>query len=353
MVAALALGGCGGSKAIVPSSGIGVSPTAPSTTSVTSREQSPEQTQRGYLSGASNGVLFIQWTRTGGTVTGTFSEAYIDPSSPTQVQTESDSFTGIISGSSVTLNLGDVHWTGTLNGSTLILNHSASDGSIMTSTFQPATVAEYDANVLATHRHANQNAANQKQQQQANNVQILDNEASGVTSAISNLSGAVSSLSSDVPAGASTLTGERSDVATAYHDLQVTRSASTDEVCGDADTTQGDADTVQGDVDTEQGDDDTFNGDLQSVMSDVSQLRSDNAQFRHNLAVVGNYTPAGTPDAQAVSRAILSAQAAEAQGERTLASDMQTAKQLLQQANSYSTQSSGCLHPARGVIEMS
>ena len=60
----------------------------------------------GYLDSSSSLALFVQMTRNGGRLAGTISGAYISPSDPGQVQTAHSSFTGIASGSSVTLTFG-------------------------------------------------------------------------------------------------------------------------------------------------------------------------------------------------------------------------------------------------------
>jgi hypothetical protein len=175
-------------------------------------------------------------------------------------------------------------------------------------------------------------------QQQAATETALDGEASSVATDLFNLTGEVDTLRSDVPDGAQTLAGERTDVQTGYHDLQLTNSTTKDRICGDADITRGDADTVQGDVDTQQGDDDTFSGDYRSVAYAISILEADDGQFRHDLAVVGDYTPGGAPSARAIAAAVTAARAAVTQGHSTLAADLATAKQLLQKANRYATQ---------------
>src|SRR6516225_8332629 len=73
----------------------------------------------GYLAHASNGLLFLQWTRAGESVTGSIAASYVDPSDPTKVVNDSTSFTGTVSGESVTLNVVPstsfaATWNGTL-----------------------------------------------------------------------------------------------------------------------------------------------------------------------------------------------------------------------------------------------
>src|SRR5262249_59615601 len=58
----------------------------------------------GYLAQDPGDVTFVQWTRTGDSLTGTITISVEDPSSGT-VQSQDLPFTGTISGSSVTLTL--------------------------------------------------------------------------------------------------------------------------------------------------------------------------------------------------------------------------------------------------------
>ncbi len=71
---------------------------------------------------------------------------------PTTMRSGSDAFTGTVSGGSVTLTfpegLGAVQtWVGSLSGNTLTLSFTSSDGSIEVDTYQPGTVADYNAAV--------------------------------------------------------------------------------------------------------------------------------------------------------------------------------------------------------------
>src|SRR5437763_960168 len=92
---AVVLTGCGRGNTASP----------PATTTTPPSQPASASSQHGFLATASNGALFIQWTRTGDTVRGTLSESYTSQSDPTQAQSESHSFAGVISGSSVTLTL--------------------------------------------------------------------------------------------------------------------------------------------------------------------------------------------------------------------------------------------------------
>ena len=131
----------------------------------------------GLLASPSNGVLFIQWTRTGETVRGTVSEAYTNLNDPTHPTVESHSFSGVISGHSVTLTLDDgTNWNGTLSGKDVTLSLPANDGTLQPFTFSPGTVTEYNAALAQVQARAQAAAQTQtEEQQQTNNEQTLDN----------------------------------------------------------------------------------------------------------------------------------------------------------------------------------
>lgn len=120
----------------------------------------PAESQPGFFAQASNGVIFIQWTRTGNSVAGTLSESYTTSPNRSQTTNESDSFTGIINGTSITLTLNTgENWNGTLTGSGVTLSYAASGGTLHTFAFSPSTVADYNAAVTAIQQAANRAAA--------------------------------------------------------------------------------------------------------------------------------------------------------------------------------------------------
>jgi len=170
---------------------------------------------------------------------------------------------------------------------------------------------------------------------QADNQNALDGEAATIATDFFNLRGELDTLDADVPDGAQALAGERLHVQTVHRDLQLTSSATPGQVCADAAATERAADIVQRDLETQHGDRDTFVSDAQSVLFAVGQLRADNNQFRHELAVIRNYVPAGAPTATTVSAALAAARAAVTHAQSTLTADLQTAKQLLEQATAY------------------
>lgn len=121
----------------------------PNTAVETAAPDPAAQGLSGFLATASNGVVFLQWTRAGDALTGSGTTAYTPAGDPTTLKTETAAFTGVVSGSSVTLSYPEGlglsrTWTGAFQGSSLVLSYAAADGSLSTLTFQPATVAGYN-----------------------------------------------------------------------------------------------------------------------------------------------------------------------------------------------------------------
>lgn len=303
-----------------------------------------------YVDRAPNGGILVQWTRSGDKVSGTLSEAYIDRSDQTNLKTESDSFQGTISGSSVTLDFNQglgitTNWTGTLDGENLTLSYTSNDGSVQTLKFTPGTIDDYNSQVSLTRqrvaaartKQAQQQAAAAAQQQTQQNDQTIDNEASTVADDISNLLTSDGSPQSDLQSVGQDIQSMRGDVATAYNDLQTARKDSKDLICGDADTVSGDADTVQGDMDTLHGDNDTLTSDLQSITSAITQLRTDWQKLNQDSTTAG-YQSSNAPSASQVSAALAEAKHAAVKAGQTMSGYLSTGNSLVAQARGYATQ---------------
>jgi hypothetical protein len=115
--------------------------------------QTETNPQPGYLARALNGVVFLQWTRTGDSVAGSLTEAFTNSGDVTKVDHTNGTVSGIISGSSVALTVSSgplsnpVSWNGTLNGSRLTLSFPNTDGTLNTQYFQPSTIGDYNTAV--------------------------------------------------------------------------------------------------------------------------------------------------------------------------------------------------------------
>ena len=95
--------------------------------------------------------MFLQWTRSDKSLSGSLSIASVE-SGAIDLQSQNVAFSGVVSGSSVTLTmpqgLGAVtSLSGSLSGSHLRLNVPASDGTLAEDEFVPATTGDYNAAV--------------------------------------------------------------------------------------------------------------------------------------------------------------------------------------------------------------
>lgn len=112
--------------------------------------------QHGYVGSFTDAVEFIQWTERQGNLAGQAQLVYITPDKPLQSQSKNLSFTGVRSGSNVSLTVSEglgtyLTWTGTLKDDTLTLVSPDSNGQLITSSLHVGTVNDYNA-ALATFR---------------------------------------------------------------------------------------------------------------------------------------------------------------------------------------------------------
>lgn len=114
----------------------------------------------GYLATSRQMVSFLQWTRTGTSLTGVLTEAYLTSSH--QVGADSGPITGVLGESSVTLHTSDPNLiadyastiSGTLHGSRLVLSYPGPNGTLTTVPFHLASVSDYNAAVGELNRQA-------------------------------------------------------------------------------------------------------------------------------------------------------------------------------------------------------
>lgn len=316
---------------------------APPTTATPS---SPGSTQPGFLAYASNGALFIQWTRTGDTVTGTLSESYTEPSNPAQVTSESHSFTGVISGSSITLTLDSGNnWNGTLSSSALTLSYTASDGTLRTFTFNQATVSDYNNAVAAVtaQGHAAANAQAQAQAtQQAQ--QDLDQDATALATDMTTLESAVEQLRADVRQVPADLAQMRADLAAQKKDLNHLLVAPASGCQNGADYQVASTDNYQvtstDDYQITSTDAYSISNDQEAITQAIATLRSDSQKERAAQASLPSYTPSGLPSRSQINRAATSASAAARAAKTTWNGYLTTVKQLDTTSNGYAAQAS-------------
>jgi hypothetical protein len=163
LVLTFAIGGCGSAAQSTVVSSETPSPANPSNynaapTATTGSETGPTtngNSQPGFLARASNGALFLQWTRSGDSVIGSVVEAYLTQTGATQISHLYRAFTGVVSGSSVALKMSvgaldtPETWNGTLSGSDLTLSLPNQDGTLSTQYFHPSTIGAYTSEVAS------------------------------------------------------------------------------------------------------------------------------------------------------------------------------------------------------------
>ena len=314
------------------------------TPTTTTPPPSAADSQPGYLAYASNGVLFIQWTRVGNNVTGTLSESYSDPTNAAEVNHESDTFKGVISGSSVTLTLDDnTNWNGTLTGDGVTLSYTASDGTLHTFPFAKGTVAEYNTAVQGVTAQGNAAQQAQAQQQATTSAeQQLTADASTLSTDISTLQTASSQLTTDLGKVPTDLAQMRTDLTAQKSDLAhllATRAAT----CANDNGYQvASADTYQvssaDDYQVTSADAYNVNNDFEAITTAISTLRSDAQKQASDQGTLPRYFATGLPTSSAIQAAISTATSAASVGKSKWAADLATVKQLDAISNGYASQ---------------
>ena len=105
----------------------------------------------GYVGEFSNGVIFIAWTETDGTISGNLTQFYVAPGSTSGTQ-QSIAITGLRSDNDVTLRLSgplgsDQTWTGRLHSGGLTLSFAVETGGLSVAELRDGSVADYNAAV--------------------------------------------------------------------------------------------------------------------------------------------------------------------------------------------------------------
>lgn len=128
------------------------------------------RTLRGYVAADNTGAMFVAWTETGDSLSGTMQTAFPDAKSQSGIRSNSASFTGVRSGNHLSITVPQGFGTastfsGELNDPLLILFFPDSRGTITPIALHPGTVAEYNQAVIALQQQV------QKQVSQAQSVQ--------------------------------------------------------------------------------------------------------------------------------------------------------------------------------------
>lgn len=99
-----------------------------------------------YIGRASNIVLFVQWTRAGGSVSGSIRAARAEPYGRVVVS-NGKPLTGTLAGKGLSVHLGDEVVVGELDGRGFWLSLPGKGGSTTSASFVPGTRAEFQQRV--------------------------------------------------------------------------------------------------------------------------------------------------------------------------------------------------------------
>jgi hypothetical protein len=116
----------------------------------TSSSKGTEETNgpASFIGHASNAVVFIQWTRSGRTVTGSLREAITKRLAGSGVTSDDHAFTGVVDGKGLTLNIQggeSTAYVGEIENSGFRLTVPGKGSSLITINFEPGEVASYDS----------------------------------------------------------------------------------------------------------------------------------------------------------------------------------------------------------------
>jgi hypothetical protein len=333
-------------------------PSAGSTSASSDSGGGSTSTSGSFVGTASNAAILVQWTRTGGQLTGELQQALLEGSgAQEQVSSSSQAFTGTLSGNSVTLSLnqglGSVsNLTGTLNGQQLDLNYPGQGGGIITIPMSPGGPSDFNSDLANLQSQAGQAqttaAQQQAAQQQANTVgyaaQAVSNDLSTLQSAQHNATG-TGSVAGD-------LAQMRKDLAQTQADLQhvLGEAGHTDvnTLCSDADTVSSDYDTVSGDYDTISGDQGSSGGDTGSIQAAVKALQRDGQALDAYRASDPADVPADAPTDAQIAQAVKAAQAQAGGESATTGSAMSQATTMASTAKAASDKALAACSAAGG-----
>lgn len=332
---------CGLVLAVAPLTGCGGGGADVTTTSARPQaETTVSSVQKGYLARAANGVLFIQWTRTDDAVTGTLSMVYANLDDRTEAESASHSFSGIVSGDSVTLTLDSgSNWNGTLDGLGLTLSYTADDGFLQSFNFRSATVDDYNAAVAEVQAGVGEaRAETERAKAEAELKRKIDSDVVGVWRDLDNLAQDTASAQSvleDIPAE---LERQRNDVATTKAGLAKTLRLAGYERCTQAYSTQSDAYAVESDLYSVQSFGYSVDTHLRAAVDALDSLRLRFAALTKRRAALPSYQPSDAPTSEVVSSAIAAAERIIKQSRNQMAEYLDDAEAMLAAAKKYAAQ---------------
>jgi hypothetical protein len=229
----------------------------------------------------------IIWTVNGHSTSGNLTESSLDQTG-LSVASNTYSFTGVISGSSVTLNFSDgSSVTGVVSTNQLQLQIANSRGTVQSFNFVPGTSSAYNAAVKSIQSVVNANQKSSTLESAINNAaQTVSSDVGSIGSDISNLKGYTPYFQSDLNSLAQDVQTTKNDAVVVTQDVN----SNNNSACGDAGSVQGDAGSTQGDFGSLQGDESSANSYLSSLKQILSSLPSDWSNYQHALSVMPSYS---------------------------------------------------------------
>jgi hypothetical protein len=293
----------------------------------------------GYLAKASDGIIFIQWTRSGNSLSGTAQDEYLSGSTPNEtVKSDTITVSGQLNGPTITLSFDDgASVFGTLSGGSFTVNFPQNDGSLAPLTFSSASASQFNealANLQGTTGNADQREA--EAETVTSEQQSIANDVSTVNGDISDLQGYASGFASDYGGFVQALDQAKTDLGTTAQAEQSVITESQNgttpsyQVCSDADSVAADADSVDADGDSVSAAADAFENDLTSARGGVSGIQQDFSTLQSAESQLPSYQD-NAPTQGEVDQAIASAQAA-------ISSALNTANGYISQVNGIQTQ---------------
>jgi hypothetical protein len=300
-----------------------------------------------WVARATNGVVLLQWTRSGDSLTGSASVAFVDDADPFSVQKSTAAFTGVIDASNITLTVDQglgfsTNWNGSVRGPVLTLTYVADDGGLTTLGFTPGEVDSYNTSVRSLERSVAQ--ALELEMQRA----AIDESSGAVAGDLAALSEILEVAQSDLQAVAEDLEWMRDDLVIAHDDLQAVAAEAERYpggnfglVCADADLVEADAATVDADAATLDFSADIVRDDIDAIRQGIAQLDADFSRLRGDLDALSSYRPAGLPSEADVTNEIEGANGAIEELTTALDSYLAEADGIVQEAHGYAADARG------------
>lgn len=329
--------------ALTDSSGTDTVGTSFSATTLTSSPPVSTTTPAGIGSGLlatddSTYAEFIQWSGTGGYLSGTLQIDVVDGTPPNAtVSTKVEQVQAQLNGTQIQVNLGDYGQVfGTYSDGTLRVNIPQQNGTLQEGTFQEASTTAFNsavAQIQAGLSTSNSSAAQQQQIQAQQSA--IDKAAAAVQHDLQALGGDEGNLTQSLAQLPGAVAQEKGALATTASDEQKVVSEAQsgtpqDQVCTDADGVATDADGVNTAGDGVSTQADSVVNVIHSTQGDIASTQQDFDSLQQAQSAQPTYED-GAPSSTTVNQAVATAQAA-------IASAVKSTNGSIGTANSYESQ---------------